>query len=289
MGSYSIITGRAWRWELPLELRLRTSINSLEFLSSIITIWIDISLGIIQPEDCILSQMDSSSAAGWLRKTNFADSQDEEIQLQTARKLATLLIDSQSCIYSQWFSGELNNVSDSLSRDFHLSDSYLVTHLSSAFPDQVPLGFEIHPLPTEISSWVTSVLLCCPQVTQWSKEPLRSKFARGDVSTNILPQSESGMTPTWNPLITGNATKSSVPSLSRFEKADLVLNLPSFSRPNQSVPPWIAWHRPTSWPTGQIQGSTTMESLLSFYNVNSEDINQLTQDRNPRLQSQDLF
>ncbi len=119
MGGYNAITGRAWRWELPLELRLRTSINSLEFLSSIITIWIDISLGIIQPEDCILSQTDSSLAAGWLRKTNFADSQDEGIQLQTARKLATLLIDSQSCIYSQWFLGELNNVSDSLSRDFH--------------------------------------------------------------------------------------------------------------------------------------------------------------------------
>ena len=119
MGGYNAITGRAWRWELPLELHLRTSINSLEFLSSIITIWIDISLGIIQPEDCILSQTDSSLAAGWLRKTNFADSQDEEIQLQTAKKLATLLIDSQSCIYSQWFLGELNNVSDSLSRDFH--------------------------------------------------------------------------------------------------------------------------------------------------------------------------
>ncbi len=71
-----------------------------------ITIWIDIHLGIIHPEDCFLSQTESSSAAGWLRKSNCAEDQDEEIQLSTARKLATLLIDSQCCIYSQWFSGE---------------------------------------------------------------------------------------------------------------------------------------------------------------------------------------
>lgn len=42
LGGYSIISGQAWRWELPLTLRLRTSINSLEFISSVITIWIDI-------------------------------------------------------------------------------------------------------------------------------------------------------------------------------------------------------------------------------------------------------
>ncbi len=104
LGGYNIITGRAWRWELPINLRLRTSINSLEFISSVINIWIDITLGLIQPEDCILSQTDSSSAARWLRKSNFTDAKDEEIQLNTARKLATILIDSQSCIYSQWFS-----------------------------------------------------------------------------------------------------------------------------------------------------------------------------------------
>jgi hypothetical protein len=162
MGWYNIITGRAWRWESPIALRLRTSINSLEFISSIVTILIDILLGLVQPEDCILSQTDSSLAAGWLRKSNFAESQDEEIQLCNARKLATLLIDSHSCIYSQWFSGELNNISDSLSRDFRLSDSFLVTNLSSMFPNQVPFGYTIHPRPTEISFWVTSAVLLCP-------------------------------------------------------------------------------------------------------------------------------
>ena len=77
MGGYNVTSGRAWRWEIPLHLRLRTSINSLEFISCIVTIWVDIILGLVQPEDCLLSQTDSSSAAGWLRKSNFAETQDE--------------------------------------------------------------------------------------------------------------------------------------------------------------------------------------------------------------------
>jgi hypothetical protein len=83
---YSILSGHAWRWEMPTDLRLRTSINSLEFISSVITIWFEIIHGFIQPENCLWSQTDSSSAAGWLHKSNFAEDRDEEIQLTTARR-----------------------------------------------------------------------------------------------------------------------------------------------------------------------------------------------------------
>jgi hypothetical protein len=118
-----------------------------------------------------LSQTDNSTAAGWLRKSN--------IQLSTARKLATLLIESKSCIYSQWFSGEENSISDSLSRDFHINSTQLCNLLSSNFPFQAPFGLKIHPLPKEIVSWVTSLLQFHPQQEQWSKELARSEFARG--------------------------------------------------------------------------------------------------------------
>jgi hypothetical protein len=43
LGGYNVLTGEAWRWETPIELRLRTSINSLEFMACIITIWVDVS------------------------------------------------------------------------------------------------------------------------------------------------------------------------------------------------------------------------------------------------------
>jgi hypothetical protein len=60
-----------WRFELPVHLRHKTSINCLEFIACLITIWIDTIHRRIDPELCILSQTDSSSAAGWLHKSNF--------------------------------------------------------------------------------------------------------------------------------------------------------------------------------------------------------------------------
>jgi hypothetical protein len=54
LGGYSLISGKAWRFKLPIDCRLRTSLNSLEFLSCMITIWIDMSDD-IDEESCILS------------------------------------------------------------------------------------------------------------------------------------------------------------------------------------------------------------------------------------------
>jgi hypothetical protein len=66
IGGYNIITGKAWRYKLPSSCRLRTSLNSLEFIACVITIWIEHLNQQIEEESCILSQTDSSSATGWL-------------------------------------------------------------------------------------------------------------------------------------------------------------------------------------------------------------------------------
>jgi len=50
---------------------LRTSLNSLEFLACLITIWVDIPNNDVSPEDCILSQTVSATANGWLQKSKF--------------------------------------------------------------------------------------------------------------------------------------------------------------------------------------------------------------------------
>jgi hypothetical protein len=85
MGGYNLTSGLGWRFKLPIECRLRISLNSLEFLACVISIWTGILSNSIEPESCILSQTDSSSASGWLRKSNFADSEDEVVQMTTAR------------------------------------------------------------------------------------------------------------------------------------------------------------------------------------------------------------
>jgi hypothetical protein len=42
IGGYNINSGFAWRFEIPTHLRLRVTLNSLEFLACVITIWIDV-------------------------------------------------------------------------------------------------------------------------------------------------------------------------------------------------------------------------------------------------------
>jgi len=112
-------------------------------LACIISIWFDHIHQVVEPEACILSQTDSTSALGWLRKTNFAERPDEGVQLSTARKLASLILETNSNLYSQWFPGDQNYIADSLSRDFHIDDTSLANLLSLHFPEQVPFGLTI--------------------------------------------------------------------------------------------------------------------------------------------------
>jgi hypothetical protein len=84
LGGYNIISGQALRLQLPVDCQLRTSINSLEFIAATISIWVDIIHGEINLETCILSQTDNTSAAGWLKKSNFSEEEDEVVQLTTA-------------------------------------------------------------------------------------------------------------------------------------------------------------------------------------------------------------
>jgi hypothetical protein len=75
---------------------------------------------------------------------------------------------------------------DELSRDFHIEDSHLSELLMFHFPEQVPFGLKILPVPPDIVSWLTCLLLSQPQVDQWSKVPMRSKFALGLASRSTL-------------------------------------------------------------------------------------------------------
>jgi len=219
-----------------------------------------------------LSQIDSSMATGWLRKSNFADKVDEAVQLTTACKLARILIDTKSCLFSQWFPGESNIVSDSLSRDFHLPVDYLSNILSIRVPEQAPFGLTIWPLPIEIDSWLTSLLCNQPQGMRWSKEQQPSKFALGIDTSNTSPQLGYSTIDTWKTSQEEEGIRYSAPSLSLLEKVDLVLEILNKSRQTQLELPWMVWHMPTRWLTGQTQDLMKMESLHSFYNASLGDI-----------------
>jgi hypothetical protein len=80
ISSFNLISGIAWRIELPIDCHLRSSLNSLEFIDCLISIWVDSFHKVIEPKSCILTQTDSTSALGWLRKSNFTDKMDEFVQ-----------------------------------------------------------------------------------------------------------------------------------------------------------------------------------------------------------------
>jgi len=236
-------------------------------LACIISIWFDHIHQVVEPEACILSQTDSTSALGWLRKTNFAERPDEGVQLSTARKLASLILETNSNLYSQWFPGDQNYIADSLSRDFHIDDTSLANLLSLHFPEQVPFGLTILPVPPEIVSWLTCLLRSQQQKEPWSKEPTRSKFALGVASSSTLHQSESHQIHTSTNSPSRKKLKSSAPSLTQSERVDYVMEkLVNPSNQSPLDPPWIAYHRSSNWLIGQTQDWMEMADLHRFYN-----------------------
>jgi hypothetical protein len=89
------------------------------------------------------------------------------------------LIDSKSCLFSQWFPSDFNTSSGSLSRDFHLPAKYLSNTLSTYVLEQALFGLKIHQLPTKINSWMTSLLCNQLQGEPWLNDQQTRKFVLG--------------------------------------------------------------------------------------------------------------
>ncbi len=176
--------GFAWRWEIPLVLQFRASNNLLEHVAAVITPWVDIIANQLQKGDCALSMTDSTTREGWLRKSNFKEENDliqASVRIQVAREHARRYMDLEIKEFSQWFPGRLNNVADSLSQDFHLSDEKLTTYLRSFSHSQIPSSFTIVPLPNEIVLWLISLLQRLPVNKLFREEHMPTKHSLGNV------------------------------------------------------------------------------------------------------------
>jgi hypothetical protein len=70
----------------------------LEFLAAVITPWIDILNDRLTAGDCAISMTDSTTAEGWMQKSNFVESNESPVQaavrVQAARKYATIFMDA---------------------------------------------------------------------------------------------------------------------------------------------------------------------------------------------------
>ena len=124
IGGYCLSSGIAWRYQLPEELMGRVSLNTLEFLVAYIGAKVELNHGPKwTQDDTILSQGDSTLAAGWVKKSSFNDACP--IHLDIARDFASLCMEKEINHYTQWFPGKKNIVTGALSRDFEIPDKNL--------------------------------------------------------------------------------------------------------------------------------------------------------------------
>jgi hypothetical protein len=121
LGGY-LDKGFAWHFKIPEDLCFQASNNLLKCIASIVLPWVNMLAGRLKWGDCALLMMDSSTSAGWLRKTNFreiigedADPVQAKVRIEMVQHHATLFLEAGIEEYSQWFPGWENNVLPMLS------------------------------------------------------------------------------------------------------------------------------------------------------------------------------
>ena len=211
---------------------------------------------------------DSTTAEGWLRKSNFSELGESKllasVRIEAARMHATLFVSLGIKNYSQWFKGESNDVSDSLSRDDNRTDKELINIFHSSCPSQIPNHFEIVTLPNEIISWLTALLRKLPVNQQYREVHTQSKLWRGNVGARTTVVLE--MTTSSSNLSQSiNESESLEPLPWLFEKDGFQDQLMTDWLKAQSQVPFHMYARPSEKTASQIPHSTMTPGLASFY------------------------
>lgn len=295
LGGFSL-SGRAWRLPLPEDCQGRLSLNMLEFIAAFIGPWIDIIEGTLPPLSCCLAATDSTTAERWLRKSNFRENLTEGgvtrretavemgVKRDAARKFASLLLDAEVVLYSQWFQGKKNVEADSLSRDTQLSDLEQTNLLSSSPLCQLPTNFRISPVPSEIVSWVTSLARRLPVSKQINPEQHRSDLFLGTAGSSLSTQSGSAATPSSSASSHGIPTSSSAPS--RSPSAKRSIRHPSTINwlRAQSEIPSATYVRPSGSEVIRTLEGMPGDCLASFYSASTAGTQTKTPGKKPKRQ-----
>ena len=253
LGGFNTTTGKAWRFEIPIWMRKTMHINLLEFIACTIGIWLEILDSNNKSFLKIQALTDNSSAVGWLYKASFNPKSHHGHDI-VARKLAKILIDSETTITSQHTPGRYNVVADSLSRDFHLPDNQLTLILKSLFPQQAKKNFYItSTLPQEITSWIFSLRHISTKPTGSQSDPERSKtgifFAGSSSCKDVALKINSLQNSIRNP-----KQNCCVRSQKVLEEMNLARQIKQHLQEQQYQPPSATYVRPF----GRIYGTTRL-------------------------------
>ncbi len=170
--------------------------------------------------------------------------------------------------YSQWCCGANNTVADALSQDNDRSDKELTRILCFHCPSQVPKHFKIVPLPSEIISWLTSLLLPLPVKLQLVEVYMRTMLSRGIATSNTVAALDSGAITSSTECPDSTELKSwgRLPWLcikGNFHDRVMVPWLKT-----QSQIPSMLWLRPSGKMDEKIPTRMQSATLADFYNGN---------------------
>jgi hypothetical protein len=264
MGGFNVKSGRAWRWPIPEEWKTM-SINTLEFITTIIALELDLLEDPPNTSKCYLILTDNMSARGWLRKTNFCDSPDSKIQLQTARHLAHLLINNKVCLFSQWLQGEKNEVADMLSREQTMSDKEITNKILDIYQLQVPPTFKVSQLPQRLTSRFLQRVQSWQSTAVQQTAPNNDTVATGSDGSNLQEMPETSIH-TWTTSIDTNKLNSSPHLCTPSEQ--------NSSTPFEQLASWHqrlaastlpAWQRPLYSREEETQGTIWTANFHDFY------------------------
>lgn len=91
LGGYNITTSKAWCFEIPVDCHLRTSLNSLEFIACMITIWVDILSSNLGTKSCLLCKTDRQLHSLWVASKNKL--------LRRTKQSSAIVYGSSTCMY----------------------------------------------------------------------------------------------------------------------------------------------------------------------------------------------
>ena len=257
IGGFSPFTGIGWRYKFSEAEAKAFTLNLKEYIGAAVdTAMQSRNDPSTCPFPCYLNMSDSTSTVGWLKKSNH-DPHEAPIHAEVARFQARTIMKINACTYSQHLPGKMNVVTDSLSRDFHLSNEQLISMLTSLHPSLSPTQIKIIDLPDDLTSWISSLAQRWPGERELPKERITSEIAAGIIGWDSSTESSSPTTPIWRTSTTPKRFESAVLSCMQCEEVTLG-ERDEGSKSNQPLPdrPSIMWQRPLWKVVGAAPSST---------------------------------
>ena len=217
IGGYCPKNRVAWRHRFTEEENKAFTLNCKEYLASAIDMDFQLELDPDPaPFPCILNETDSTTAMGWIRKSNH-DPEEAPVHGAISRFHATNMLKKKACNFSQHLPGNENIVADSFSRDFHLSDDQIVTMLTSLHPSLNASHIKVQELPQKYTSMIASLAQQWPGKKESPKEPIKSTIAAGVAGWTSSNGSTSRMIPTWKESFPTNVYASAALSCMQYD------------------------------------------------------------------------